>query len=248
MQLKRSELYSRVCNAPLSKLAPELGLTGTALAAVCRQYQIPYPGSGYWTRKSLGLSAELPALPDGSDEIIEIMPVTPKPRKQKAPEASTPPKTRSVARTRRLEHHPLLFGAEEHLRKSRAAKDGEFLRPYKRILPDVISSEAALLRALSIANDLYVALDRQGFRVHIAPAGEGHRRISVQEQEVPAGPKKSNEEYRRNQHGAALAGFREFSTRDRREQASRRSFSIAVVREAGPTGPVCHVTFCRVVC
>lgn len=33
MQLKRSELYSRVCNAPLSKLAPELGLTGTALAA-----------------------------------------------------------------------------------------------------------------------------------------------------------------------------------------------------------------------
>lgn len=57
MQLKRSELYSRVCNAPLSKLAPEFGLTGTALAAVCRQHQIPYPGSGYWTRKSLGLPA-----------------------------------------------------------------------------------------------------------------------------------------------------------------------------------------------
>lgn len=98
------------------------------------------------------------------------MPVTPKPRKQKASEASTPPKTKSVARTRCLEHHPLLFGAEEHLRKSRAAKDGEFLRPYKRILPDVISSEVALLRALSIANDLYLALDRQGYRVHIAPS------------------------------------------------------------------------------
>ena len=39
------------------------------------------------------------------------------------------------------------------------------------------------------------------------------------------------------------AGFREFSTRDRREQASRRSFSIAVAREAGPTGPVCPVPF-----
>lgn len=184
MQLKRSELYSRVCNAPLSKLAPELGLTGTALAAVCRRHQIPYPGSGYWTRKSLGLPAELPALPDGLDDIIEIMAVTPKPRKQKAPEANTRLERRSDARTRRLEHHPLLFGAEEHLRKSRAAKDGEFLRPYKRILPDVISSEAGLLRALSIANDLYVALEWQGYRVHIAPAGEGHRRISVQEQEV----------------------------------------------------------------
>jgi len=40
-----------------------------------------------------------------------------------------------------------------------------------------------------------------------------------------------------------LAGFREFSTRDRREQASRMSFSIAVAREAGPTGPVCPVPF-----
>lgn len=69
----------------------------------------------------------------------------------------------------------MLFGAEEHLRKSRAAKDGEFLRPYKRILPDVISSEVALLPALSIANDLYLALDRQGYRVHIAPAGEMNR-------------------------------------------------------------------------
>ncbi len=63
-------------------------------------------------------------------------------------------------------------------------KDGEFHRPYKRILPDVISSEVALLRALSIANDLYLALDRLGYRVHIAPAGEDHHRIQVQEQEV----------------------------------------------------------------
>jgi len=186
MQLTRSELYNRVCGTPLSRLAPELGLTGTALAAICRKYQIPYPGSGYWTRKSLGIAAELPALPDGTDEIIEITPVPPKPREKKASatDTDTRPKARAVTKTRRLEHHPLLFGAEEHLRKSRVLKDGEFLRPYKRILPDVISSEAALPAALSIANHLYLALDRLGFRVHIAPAGADHRRIHVKEQEV----------------------------------------------------------------
>lgn len=86
MQLTRLELYERVCGTPLSKLAPEFGLSGTALAAVCRQYQIPYPGSGYWTRKSLGLAAELPALPEGADETIEITPSIPKPRQKKAPE------------------------------------------------------------------------------------------------------------------------------------------------------------------
>ncbi|MDV4164401.1 hypothetical protein R1538_25140 [Rhizobium leguminosarum] len=186
MNLTRSELYNRVCGAPLSRLAPEFGLTGTALAAICRHHQIPYPGSGYWTRKSLGIAVELPALPDGPDAIIEITPVTPKPREKSAPatDTGTRLKAKPVAKTRRLEHHPLLIGAEEHLRKSRTAKDGEFLRPYKRILPDVISSEAALSRALSIANHLYLALDRLGYRVQIAPAGEDHHRIHIKEQEV----------------------------------------------------------------
>lgn len=186
MQLSRRELYNRVCGAPLSKLAPEFGLTGTALAAICRQHQVPYPGSGYWTRKSLGITAELPALPDGTDDIIEIIPLTPKPREKRAPAtgAGARLKPKSVAKTRRLEHHPLLIGAEEHLIKSRTAKDGEFLRPYKRILPDVISSEAALSRALLTVNHLYLALDRLGYRVHIAAAGEDHHRIHIREQEV----------------------------------------------------------------
>lgn len=186
MRLLRSKLYNRVCEAPLSRLAPEYGLTGTALAAICRKHEIPYPGSAYWTRKSLGIAAELPALPDGIETIIEFTPVTPKPREKKAhgTEKDTRQKGKPVTKTHRLEHHPLLVGAEAHLRKSRAAKDGEFLHPYKRILPDVISSGAPLSRALSIANHLYLALDRPGYKAHIAPAGEDHHRIHIKEQEV----------------------------------------------------------------
>lgn len=74
MQLTRLELYERVCDRPLSKIAPELGISGTALAAICKRYQVPYPGSGYWTRKSLGLPAEPPTLPTASEETIEITP------------------------------------------------------------------------------------------------------------------------------------------------------------------------------
>jgi hypothetical protein len=184
MQLTRLELYKRVCNRPLSKVAPELGISGTALAAICKRYQVPYPGSGYWTRMSLGLPAELPALPEASDETIDITPSTPKPRRKRAPEESSARNTRRAAKPHRPARHPLLFGVEEHLRKTREVKDGEFLRPYKRILPDLISSEAALLRALSIANDLYLALDKEGYRVQIAQANEGFRRIHVKEQEV----------------------------------------------------------------
>lgn len=184
MQVTRLELYKRVCERPLSKVAPELGISGTALAAICKRYQVPYPGSGYWTRKSLGLPAELPALPEASDETIDILPPVVKPRKKRTMEERVARKPKLVAKTRRPVRHPLLFGAEEHLRKTREVKNGEFLRPYKRILPDLISSEAALQRALSIANALYLALDERGYRVHIAPAADNLLRIHVGEQEV----------------------------------------------------------------
>lgn len=133
---------------------------------------------------SLGLPVELPALPEASDETIEITPSNPKPRPRKAPEDGSARKSRRVAKSQRPARHPMLFGVEEHLRKTREIKGGEFLRPYKRILPDLISSEAAVLRALSIANDLYLTLDEQGYRVHIAQATEGLHRIHVKEQEV----------------------------------------------------------------
>lgn len=184
MQVTRLELYKLVCGRPLSKVAPELGISGTALAAICKRYQVPYPGSEYWTRTSLGLPAELPTLPEAPDETIEILPPVVKPRKKRTMEEGAARKLKPVAKPRRPARHPLLFGVEEHLRKTREIENGEFLRPYKRILPDLISSEAALLRVLSIANALYLALDEQGYRVHIAQAADNLLRIQVREQEV----------------------------------------------------------------
>ncbi|WP_210204793.1 hypothetical protein [Phyllobacterium brassicacearum] len=184
MQLTRLELYQQVCDRPLSKVAPDLGISGTALAAICKQYRVPYPGSGYWTRKSLGLQAELPTLPEASDDTIEITPSVPKPRQKRALEEGPARKTRAVPKPHRPARHSLLFGVEEHLRKTRDVKSGEFLRPYKRILPDLISSEPALLRALSITNDIYLALDKRGYRVHIAQPTDDLHRIHIKEQEV----------------------------------------------------------------
>jgi hypothetical protein len=122
MQMTRLELYNRVCDRPLSKVAPELGISGTQLAAICKRYQIPYPGSGYLTRKSLGLPAELPMLPEAPDETIEVMPPVVKPRRKRTLEEGFARKTKPVAKPRRPAHHPLLFGVEEHLRNTRDVK------------------------------------------------------------------------------------------------------------------------------
>ncbi|SCB37675.1 hypothetical protein [Rhizobium hainanense] len=182
MQMTRSELYERVSASPLSKLADEFGVSGTVLAALCKKHQVPYPGSGYWTRKSLGIEAELPALPQAPDEVIEIIRARPKARQPRPPK--DPAAKDKTTKKNRIEHHPLLFGVEGHLRKSREVKDGEFLRPYKRLLPDVICSEPALPRALRIVNALYLALHERGYRVHIAPHGDDIARIRVPEQEI----------------------------------------------------------------
>lgn len=184
MEITRAELYQRVCGSPLSKVAPQFGISATALAAICKRYDIPYPGSGHWTRVSLGLASELPSLPDGDDEVITITPVTPKPKTTKPPGASKPPKAEVIVKTARAERHPILVGVEPGFRKTREVKEGEFLRPYKKILPDLISTELSLSRALSIANDLYVALDKRGHRVSIAPADAKMNRIQIKEQEV----------------------------------------------------------------
>jgi hypothetical protein len=92
-QVKRSELYALVCASPLSKLAPQLGTDGTKLAAICREHQIPYPGSGYWARISMGLDGELPPLPvidEAADPLISIPPHVPKKRRRPAADKLAP--------------------------------------------------------------------------------------------------------------------------------------------------------------
>ncbi|ESY84708.1 hypothetical protein X741_33935 [Mesorhizobium sp. LNHC229A00] len=128
----------------------------------------------------------MPPLPEASDELIELTASTPKPRRKRTVKEGSVRKAGPAAKPHRPARHRLLFGLEEHMRKTRDVKQGEFLRPYKRILPDLISSETQLLRALSIANDLYLALDEKGYGVQIAPAADGLDRIRIKEQQVAA--------------------------------------------------------------
>ncbi|PZR87015.1 MAG: hypothetical protein DI537_27130 [Stutzerimonas stutzeri] len=94
--------------------------------------------------------------------------------------------------------HPMLIGVEESFRKSRTAEENEFLRPYKQLLPDIVASEAHLVRAIELANDIYSALERKGHRVLIAPPDQEMHRIHVEEREVPGKDRK----YGRYQFGS----------------------------------------------
>lgn len=82
MQISRARLYELVSQSPLSRVAPGLEVSATVLAAICREHKIPYPGSLYWTRKSLGQPVSLTPLPildETADRPITIEPKAKRP-------------------------------------------------------------------------------------------------------------------------------------------------------------------------
>lgn len=59
----RRELYEKVWQFPLRKLAAEYGISDVGLAKVYRKLEIPLPGLGHWTKIACGHSILRPPLP-----------------------------------------------------------------------------------------------------------------------------------------------------------------------------------------
>jgi hypothetical protein len=52
--LTREQLYAWIWTCPVTKVATELGISGSALAKKCRINEIPTPGRGYWRQLEQG--------------------------------------------------------------------------------------------------------------------------------------------------------------------------------------------------
>lgn len=60
----REELYRKVWEEPLLKVAKEYGVSSVALAKTCRKLSVPVPGRGYWAKLAHGYkSVKQPPLP-----------------------------------------------------------------------------------------------------------------------------------------------------------------------------------------
>ena len=53
LKYDREELYQKVWEHPMLKVAEEYGISSVALGKVCRRLSVPVPGRGYW---ALGLA------------------------------------------------------------------------------------------------------------------------------------------------------------------------------------------------
>jgi hypothetical protein len=65
--ISREELYKRVWETPMIKLAKEFGLSDNSLAKICKKLNVPKPKVGYWSKIAAGYKISpipLPAIDD----------------------------------------------------------------------------------------------------------------------------------------------------------------------------------------
>lgn len=67
-KLTRSGLYARVWQTPLSRVAPEFGLSDNGLRKLCVRHDIPVPARGHWARAAAGQAVKPLKLPRPDDD------------------------------------------------------------------------------------------------------------------------------------------------------------------------------------
>ena len=74
MTLSRQQLYDEIWQMSVAGVARKYNLNYAKLIAKCREANIPFPSSGYWTRKNMGkdVSGEVVALPHSDNENVEL--------------------------------------------------------------------------------------------------------------------------------------------------------------------------------
>lgn len=207
----RLELYDLAWQEPMLRVAERFGVSSSYLTRVFTELRVPRPARGYWAQREFGKSPPKPELPPARPgDLTEWRPgaavgtaVRAVAKATRAAEAGAASKMgttdvetktasralmqkikdgRTIAGSRR---HELLTGVRPLFLKTRKVENG-ILRPFKRLLVDVMASEAKLGDALDAAQVLFDALNQRGFHVGFAPVGEYMPRAEVQLLDKPA--------------------------------------------------------------
>lgn len=187
-EVSREDLYEQVWAKPMSRLADTYNVSGSYLARVCEALNVPRPPTGYWQKKAVGKAPRQPILPPAQpgDQLSwsKAKPIAHKSaRFNRRPKK---PKEKQYTKGK----HPLLVGVESHFLKTRKMEEDEFLRPYKKLLPDIVTSADRLKYAIETADEIYKAFEARGHRVIFATPDQNMQRASIEEREDPSGDRK----------------------------------------------------------
>ena len=181
-QYDREELYEKVWEKPMLKVAEEYGVSSVALGKTCRKLCVPVPGRGHWAKLAHGHQGvkkmPLPKLdkvpvifrspiaakkPPSSDQVDPELAAVDQLFSSGALNAQP---VDSTART-----HPLIRHTASLLR-SRSRKDEHgILLPREAGGLDVKASEGTLDRAMQVMAQVVAVLERHGHGVGVSDTG-----------------------------------------------------------------------------
>lgn len=190
-QYDREELYRKVWEKPMLKVAEEYGVSSVALGKTCRRLYVPVPGRGHWAKLAHGhQGVRKPPLPKlDKVPVIYRSPVAqtkPASSDKSDPElaeidrlfslgALNPPAFDESARP-----HPLVRHTASLLRSRSRTDEHGILLPREPGGLDVKVSEGTLDRALQVMTQLSAVLERRGYSVEVSEQGGTHTLISGQ--------------------------------------------------------------------
>jgi hypothetical protein len=182
LQYDREELYRKVWEQPLLKVAEEYGVSAVALGKTCRKLSVPVPGRGHWAKLAFGHGGvEKPPLPK-----LDKVPVIYRPPvAQKKPTGSdqndpefaaidhllTTGALNPVPIDPNARPHPLIRSTASRLRSQSRKDENGILLPREPGGLDVKVSAGTLNRALQVMAQVVAVLERQGLSVEVSEQG-----------------------------------------------------------------------------
>lgn len=185
--VSRERLYKEVWAEPMTTVAKKYGVSGSFLARVCTWLNVPRPPRGYWARVAAGYTVPQQPLPDpkpgGEIEWARYGEAKRAPLKFENQKFKNKRRNRSDLPAL----HPLLEGFQERLHEGSESYFNPYIRPIKRLLPDIITSKKLASHTIEVANELYLGLETHGHQVKFSPHSQPLWRRAIDEREQVRG-------------------------------------------------------------
>lgn len=186
-RVSREQLYEEVWAEPMTTVALKYEVSSSFLARICTRLNVPRPQRGYWAMYATGKRPKQPPLPvahpGGELEWARYGEARRAPLKLE----SQPLKNKHRKRSELPALHSLLEGFQERLNEGRESYFNPYIKPIKRLLPDIITSKKMVSRTIDVANEFYLSLEKHGHQVKFSPHGQTLWRRTVDEREKVRG-------------------------------------------------------------
>lgn len=184
IKITRDELYEKVWNVPLLRLAKQYRLSDVGLAKICRKLKVPRPARGYWAKIEYGKSVRRPPLPKMRNGEPSDYTHYPYPKPEAIPMV-TPGLSEEIAPEKQVKVHDTLRSTHTLVSETRSALKSRTPDKYGMICHtqegcfSVRISRGSLKRALRILDALTRAFKSQGFLVSVKSGQKNETHLEI---------------------------------------------------------------------